>query len=115
MQSVRLARDAAGIGLSPGGGGALTSRMFDSPAVYVMRALSSGPRTMLGFLDMARLKLPFQPVGGGVPEESSCRPGHKLLKPVARAPGRPCRAGSRHRHVLETISVKAPFQDVLSA
>ena len=73
VQSVRLAGYAAGVGLSPGGGGALASRMLDSPAVYVMRALSSGPRTMLGFLDMAWLRLPFQPVGGGVPEESSCR------------------------------------------
>ena len=80
-----------------------------------MRALSSGPRTMLGFRDMARLRLPFQPVGGGVPEESSCRPGRKLLKPVARVPGPLYHSSSPYWHALHNARVRVPFHDVLLA
>lgn len=56
--------------VAPEGCGKLVSLILDSPAVYVILALSSGPRLTLSFLDMARGMVPCQLAGGGVPGPS---------------------------------------------
>jgi hypothetical protein len=62
-----IARERCWMGDSP----ERASPILERPAVYVMRAVSSGPLATLSLRDMARLRGAWWCAGGGVPS-SSC-------------------------------------------